>query len=287
MSSRIKLFIPVLVLGVLAFVYTLDPQAFDVNIARAHKFFSTDSTMNGPIIEVNEEVHDFKNIELNTLAEHTFFIKNTGTDTLHILNTHASCGCTSALMDEKAIAPNGISRLKVTFDAHNKGEGPIVKSITITSDAKNKPEMQLRIQGTIVKSKTAHKAAEMMHIEGVFQGDCAKCHVDKGKGELGARLFDADCGICHGSKADGKPGAELASDNMMRHSEKEWKKIIANGIPNSNMPAFHTKNKGPLNDDEIASLVEYMGAFKKELNRQKSLKSLDNNAKPVKSSSVK
>ena len=33
------------------------------------------------------------------------------------------------------------------------------------------------------------------------------------------------------------------------------------------MPAFHTKNKGPLGDEEIASLVEYMSAFKKEAER--------------------
>jgi hypothetical protein len=38
------------------------------------------------------------------------------------------------------------------------------------------------------------------------------------------------------------------------------------------MPAFHTKNKGPLGDEEIASLVDYLGAFKKNLIREKSMK---------------
>src|SRR6476469_3069060 len=122
----------------------------------------------------------------------------------------------------------------------------------------------------------------MMHLDGVFQGDCAKCHVDKGKGELGARLFEADCAICHGLKADGKPGPELASDAMMKHTPKQWKQIIENGLPNSAMPAFHTKNKGPLGEEEIASLIEYMGAFKKELDRSKNMKSLT----PTKSTSA-
>jgi mono/diheme cytochrome c family protein len=115
-----------------------------------------------------------------------------------------------------------------------------------------------------------------MHLDGLFQGDCAKCHVEKGKGELGARLYEADCAICHGLKSDGKPGAELASTSMLNHSPKQWESIIANGVPNTGMPAFHTKNKGPLGDEEIASLVEYMGAFKKEAERNNMMKTLNN-----------
>jgi hypothetical protein len=41
------------------------------------------------------------------------------------------------------------------------------------------------------------------------------------------------------------------------------------------MPAFHTKHKGPLNDEEIASLVDYMSAFKKNLMRERQMKSLN------------
>ena len=60
---------------------------------------------------------------------------------------------------------------------------------------------------------------------------------------------------------------------MMNYEPKEWKKIITDGIEGTNMPAFHTKHKGPLNDDEIASLVDYMSAFKKNLAREKQMKS--------------
>jgi mono/diheme cytochrome c family protein len=114
----------------------------------------------------------------------------------------------------------------------------------------------------------------MMHLDGLFQGDCATCHVNKGKGELGAQLYEADCAICHGTKADDKPGPELANESMLKHSPKQWQNIIENGIPNSAMPAFHIKNKGPLGDEEIASLIEYMSAFKKEALRNKMLKSV-------------
>jgi mono/diheme cytochrome c family protein len=130
------------------------------------------------------------------------------------------------------------------------------------SNSKKDSAMMLRIHGTIFKSKLAH-SGEMMHLDGVFQGNCASCHVEKGKGELGTKLYEADCAICHGSKADNKPGPDITSGEMMNHDEKSWKEIIAEGRANTNMPAFGLKNKGPLNEKEIASLVDYLGNFKK------------------------
>ncbi len=270
MKARFQYFIP---LAFLLFMVALCATSMrHTNDARAANMLQVDSsTGQPPQIKMDEEVYDFKDIELGTIVEHTFLIHNTGGDTLTIIDAHPSCGCTAAIMDFKKIPGGGTAHLKVKFDSNNKGEGPIVKLITITSNSHDQAEKVIRITGRIVKSKTAHKNMAM-HLDGVFQGDCAKCHVDKGKGELGARLYDQDCAICHGLKAEGKPGPELSSDAMMKHTAKDWQKIIANGMPHTNMPAFAIKNKGPLGDEEIASLVEYMGAVKKELTRNRTLK---------------
>ena len=234
-------------------------------------FFKADSTVKGPKISVNEEDHDFSKIEQQSVAETNFVITNSGTDTLVIMSANPSCGCTAAVLDEKKIAPGKTTRLHITFDPRNKAEGNFTKTISVVSNSVTEPQKQLRIHGIIFKSKTAHK--EMMHLDGVFDGNCASCHVEKGKGELGAKLYEADCAICHGSKADNKPGPDIASDEMMGRTPESWKKIIAEGRPNTNMPAFHTKNKGPLGDEEIASLVDYLSAYKKNLTREKQLKS--------------
>jgi len=260
-------------IAIAAFVLLNGPSSFEIRSAVAG-FFTPADSMKGPKIEFNEEVHEFGKIEQNTPAETTFIIKNVGTDTLEIVSANPSCGCTAAVLDNKRIAPGATTRLKVTFDPHNKAEGPVVKTITVVSNAVNGAQRTLRIQGTIFKSKTAH-VGEAMSIQHVFEGNCATCHVDKGKGELGAKLYEADCGICHGSKEEFKPGPDLASDAMMNHDEKSWLAITRDGMPNSNMPAFHTKNKGPLNDEEIASIVDYLKAFKKNLQREKSMKSLE------------
>lgn len=269
MKSRIALAVPAIGIALLVMMYGFgQPQ----NSVRAARVVPVDTSKKGAQIEIKEDNYDFHDIEQGTKAEHAFDIFNSGTDTLIILGTHPSCGCTAAMMDQSRIAPHQGSRLKVVFDANGKPEGPIIKSVTITSNSKEKAETQVRIQGRVVKSKLAHKTA--MHLDGMFQGDCAKCHVDKGKGELGARLYEADCAICHGTKADGKPGPELAAEPMMKHTPKQLKTIIENGVDKTGMPGFHTRNKGPLGDEEIASLVEYMGAFKKEAERNNMLKSL-------------
>ncbi|HET6511154.1 MAG TPA: DUF1573 domain-containing protein, partial [Candidatus Kapabacteria bacterium] len=70
-----------------------------VNAAHAHLDGVEADTGKYAQIKVEQDIHDFGDIELNTFAEHTFFIKNTGNDTLTIINTHASCGCTAAVMD--------------------------------------------------------------------------------------------------------------------------------------------------------------------------------------------
>jgi len=253
--------------------YLLSPGGMSGRL-HAAKPVPVDTTKKNAVIKIDEDSYDFHDIEQSTKAEHNFLISNTGTDTLIISSTRPSCGCTAAVLDAKdnRIPPGGTSRLKVTFDANNKPEGPIMKSVTITSNAKNTPDAMVHIQGRVVKSKLAHKT--MMHLDGLFQGDCATCHVAKGKGELGARLYEADCAICHGLKADDKPGPELASETMLKHTPKQWQNIIENGIANTAMPAFHTKNKGPLGDEEIASLIEYMSAFKKEAQRNNMIKSL-------------
>jgi mono/diheme cytochrome c family protein len=279
MKSRISIqlhrslfILPAIIIAVVAGGYGFTSAVHQGSLGAA-KSVPVDTAKKGAMIKVDEDTYDFHDIEQGTKAEHVFILGNSGTDTLVITGEHPSCGCTAAVIDgSPRVPPGGTAHMRVTFDANNKPEGPIIKSVTISSNSIDGGSKMVRIQGRVVKSKLAHKTT--MHLDGLFQGDCASCHVAKGKGELGARLYEADCAICHGLKSDGKPGPELAADAMMKHSPKQWQTITENGIPNTGMPAFHSRNKGPLGDEEIASLVEYMGAFKKEAQRNNQLKSL-------------
>ncbi len=243
-------------------------------------FAPADSTIKGPRIAVSELDHDFGKVEQHSDVETSVTISNIGTDTLHINEARPSCGCTVPVPQKNVLAPGESTPLKITFHPQGKAEGPFFKTINIFSNSVVESVKQIQIHGTVFISKLSHK--EAMHITGVFEGDCASCHVNKGKGELSSKLYEADCAICHGSKADNKPGPDLTSDEMMNHTPDQWRKIIADGIVNSNMPAFHTKNKGPLGDDEIASLVDYLGAYKKNLAHEQSLKAPSSGGAAVK-----
>jgi mono/diheme cytochrome c family protein len=222
-------------------------------------------------ITVNEDTHEFGNIEQNTKVQTTFIIGNTGYDTLIIYGAQPSCGCTAAVQGKKLIPPGDTSHLFIQFDPHNKAEGEVTKTITITSNSRDTSKKVIRIHGTIFGAKFSHRAT--MHLDGLFEGDCASCHVQRGRGELGINLYEADCGICHGSKADNKPGPDITDKKMMDHTPSQWNAIISEGIANTNMPAFSSKHKGPLQDEEIASLVDFMSSYKRDLARVKKLHS--------------
>ncbi len=173
MKSRIAFALPAaLIVGLMA-AYVLSTGGMS-GVLHAAKPVPVDTTKKNAQIKIDEDSYDFHDIEQGTKAEHQFMISNPGTDTLVIASTRPSCGCTAAVLDAKdnRIPPGASTRLKVTFDANNKPEGPIMKSVTITSNAKNTPDAMVHIQGRVVKSKMAHKT--MMHLDGLFQGRLRK-----------------------------------------------------------------------------------------------------------------
>ncbi len=86
---------------------------------------------------------------------------------------------------------------------------------------------------------------------------CASCHRQHGDGKYGKALYDADCGICH----EGEHRATMVPDlHALKGptSEAFWHEWIAHGKPRSLMPAFSRNDGGPLTDEQITSLADYL-----------------------------
>ncbi len=107
----------------------------------------------GPEIEFEKKVHDFGNLEQNGDASCEFKFTNKGTEPLIISNARGSCGCTVPQWPRKPIAPGESETIKVKYDS--KRLGPINKSVTITSNAKENTTVVLRIKGKIEETKTS------------------------------------------------------------------------------------------------------------------------------------
>jgi mono/diheme cytochrome c family protein len=141
--------------------------------------------------------------------------------------------------------------------------GTVFKTITVNSD---KGWKMLTIKTTIQPPvATAMTGADRdrntllakADRQAVFKGDCAHCHVEPVIGKMGKDLFTAACGICH----EAEHRATMVPDlHALAHETNAefWKTWTAHGKVGSLMPAFAQNDGGPLSDQQIASLVDYL-----------------------------
>lgn len=79
-----------------------------------------------------------------------FIFTNTGDAPLLIKDVKSSCGCTVPEWPKTAIEPGKSDKIVVKY---NMNPGPISKTITVETNATNKPNgvIPLRIKGTVIK----------------------------------------------------------------------------------------------------------------------------------------
>jgi mono/diheme cytochrome c family protein len=88
--------------------------------------------------------------------------------------------------------------------------------------------------------------------------------------EQGQELFNQYCSACHGEFGEGGPNPSRPSDVIPPISTSEYLKtrddytlsaIISQGQPNLGMSPFGSTNGGPLSDDEISTIVNYIRSW--------------------------
>lgn len=78
-----------------------------------------------------------------------------------------------------------------------------------------------------------------------------------GKHESGKALYEKNCAMCHGDKGDRVPSANLAAkDFLIKQGEENLAKGIAEG--RGGMPGFGKVRGGPLTDEQIKAVIEYV-----------------------------
>jgi len=71
----------------------------------------------------------------------------------------------------------------------------------------------------------------------------------------GAILYAQNCRMCHGQQGEGQTGARLAKDFPSIDPNAFLRQTISNGVRGSVMPAWSTRNGGPLGDQEIDDII--------------------------------
>jgi cytochrome c553 len=161
------------------------------------------------------------------------------------------------------------SHIDVTMNLAGK-RGIVFKNVTVSTDKGNKV---LMVKVTVMVQPAgnpapagANPAMGMREMnqkvaqadrQAVFKGDCARCHAANGEGKTGKELYTADCGICHESEHRASMVPDLHHLNHETNREL-WETWIIYGKPGSMMPAFAKSEGGPLSDDQVRSLADYL-----------------------------
>lgn len=208
-------------------------------------------------------------------APFTFYVTNVSATSVSITSLRTSCGCTVAQLPPLPAEPFKLGAgsnapINVTMDLRGK-VGTVMKSINVDTSVGAKsllvrvnmpaPEPAPVAAATPGQPAGMDRAKNIQNAladrQAVFKGDCASCHVEKGKGKMGAELYAASCGICH----DAEHRAAMVPDLKIPRGLRDlsfWQKWIMEGKPGTMMPAFAQIHGGPLSQDQIDSLTVYL-----------------------------
>lgn len=204
-----------------------------------------------------------------TSANFRFALTNRSSVDVTVHSVRPSCGCTAAKLpkDPWILAPGTGGELALTVDLHGK-TGRISKSATVyTSSGQSTLLFHVNIPpptatGTVAGGRMAGDRQKNLQLaaadrQAVFKGDCVSCHVTPAIGKKGKGLYDAACGICHEGDHRASFVPNLRGLNKPTNPQY-WQSWITYGREGSLMPAFAKSKEGPLEDEQIQSLVEYL-----------------------------
>lgn len=106
---------------------------------------------NAPVMNFETKEHDFGTFEQDGNGTYLFLFTNTGKEPLVIKDARGSCGCTVPHWPQHPIAAGSADTVRVTYDTHRIGV--FIKTVTITSNAKESPDI-LTIKGKITAKPT-------------------------------------------------------------------------------------------------------------------------------------
>ncbi len=195
----------------------------------------------------------------DTVAEITFEVTNRGAQTVVIDAVEPSCGCTIAEMpaDPWRLAPGASGRLRLKIDLTGK-TGELTKSVRIRSAA-GEQTLTMKLTAPLMNAADRERNQQLAQADRqtVFRGDCARCHAAPAANTRGAELYQKACAICH----DAPHRAAIVPDlgpATTRRDAAYWRGLIAEGRAQTLMPAFAQTRGGPLTEEQIASLVDFL-----------------------------
>ncbi|MEW6303245.1 MAG: DUF1573 domain-containing protein [Verrucomicrobiota bacterium] len=217
-----------------------------------------------PALVWDKDVNEYKAKEGETNVFLYFHVTNQSPAEILIQRVDVSCGCTTPQLPSLPwrIAAGDHDKLKIAVDLRGK-MGILTKAILVHSSAGPKTLMvKVHVphspQTTMVQSDRARNMLTALNDnKAIFKGECARCHAQSGAGKHGAELYAAVCGICHDSPHRATVVPDLkALPHPTNHDY--WLTSIRHGKVGTMMPGFAKSEEGPLTDEQINSLADFL-----------------------------
>lgn len=91
-----------------------------VSVVFAQEKQTPTAKVDGPVITLEKNTHDFGDIFQGDVVEHVFKFTNTGNQPLIISDVKTSCGCTTPIFPRNPIMPGASGEIKVGFNSTGK-----------------------------------------------------------------------------------------------------------------------------------------------------------------------
>ena len=150
--------------------------------------------------------------------------------------------------------------MTVTTDVRGKRGSLLKTAIVYASSGTRVLTYQVDIQEPSTPEERArNQSLAKADRQAVFRDECAKCHAEPAKGKTGKELFAVACGICHEAEHRASMVPDLKALKKLTTREY-WFRWITHGKVDTLMPGFSQKEGGPLTENQIESLVEFLTA---------------------------
>jgi len=116
-----------------------------------------------PHIEFNTNIYEFGRVKAGDPVKYTYYFTNTGSALLEVTDVRPSCGCTTAGEWTKKVEPGSAGTIPIQFNSANYS-GQVFKTITVSSNDKQKPSTVLQLKGTVWKPIELSPAYTVLNI---------------------------------------------------------------------------------------------------------------------------
>lgn len=214
----------------------------------------------GPRIVFETLTHDFGEMTSDQTSEVNWVFRNEGDETLEIVNTKSSCGCTMSLGKGTLVAPGESGEILVRFNAAGQS-GRLRKTLAVTTNDPTHTVTRLTIRAHVTPIELPQVEGGHPPILGqsLLMGDCGSCHATPAADKKGPELWAVVCAMCHGDDGTGSRGPSLRDASFLSsRDDTELDTGISYGTANPAMPGFSRLMGGPLDEDQVKSLVELL-----------------------------